>query len=188
MPGKRPIAVAPVRTHLPRLARACPGPAVRRDGNGQGVRGAGHPPAEPEPGFVRGTQRLRAHRRGAARPLASGSAGGTLYLSDVHAFDREAQDALWEWLTRHAGRRRLIVGTDRDLAERAATGAFRADLLARLAVNTLRLPPLRHRLGALPEIAGLLLYEAEGPGRKLAPEGLSNTCKPHLFPGNLGLS
>ena len=116
--------------------------------------------------------------------LASGSAGGTLYLSDLHALDREAQDVLWEWLTRHAGRRRLILGTDRDLAERAAAGVFRADLLARLAVNTLRLPPLRDRLGELPEIAARLLREAEGPGRTLSPEALERLRR-HPFPGNL---
>jgi two-component system response regulator PilR (NtrC family) len=116
--------------------------------------------------------------------LAGGSGGGTLYLSDVHALDREAQDVLWEWLTRHAGRRRLLVGTDRDLAERAGAGVFRADLLARLAVNTLRLPPLRDRLGELPEIAARLLGEAGGPGRALSPEALERLQR-YPFPGNL---
>ena len=185
VPGKRPIAVAAVRTHLPRLARAR-SPVLLSGETGTGkasVARAIHRLSRSRGSFEEHSG-CELTAEGLRTLLASGSAGGTLYLSDVHAFDREAQDALWEWLTRHAGRRRLIVGTDRDLAERAAAGVFRADLLARLAVNTLRLPPLRHRLGALPEIAALLLYEAEGPGRTLAPEALEHLQR-HPFPGNL---
>ena len=116
--------------------------------------------------------------------LASGSVSGSLYLSDVHALDREAQDALRERLTRPVGRRRLILGTDRDLAERTAAGRFDADLLAMLAGHTLRLPPLRDRRGELPGIAARLLGEAEGPGRTLAPEALERLLR-YPFPGNL---
>jgi len=116
--------------------------------------------------------------------LASGCVGGSLYLSDVDAFDREAQDALLDWLTRPAGSRRLILGTDQSLAERTAAGLFRADLLARLAGNTLQLPPLRDRRGELPEIAERLLREAAGPGRTLSPEALERLLR-YPFPGNL---
>ena len=185
VPGKRPVAVAAVRAHLPRLARAR-SPVLLSGETGTGkasVARAIHRLSRSRGSFEeRSGCELTAE--GLRALLASGSAGGTLYLSDVHAFDREAQDALWEWLTRHAGRRRLIVGTDRDLAERVAAGAFRADLLARLAVNTLRLPPLRHRLGELPEIAARLLREAEGPGRALSPEALEHLQR-YPFPGNL---
>jgi two-component system response regulator HydG len=116
--------------------------------------------------------------------LERGAGGGTLYLSDVQAFGREAQDALWERLRRGARGRRLILGTDQDLAERAAAGVFRADLVARLAENTLRLPPLRARLDEMPAIAARLLREAEGPGRTLSPEALER-LRQYPFPGNL---
>jgi len=185
VPGKWPIAVAAVRAHLSRLARArSPFLLSGEAGTGKSsVARAIHRLSRGRGAFEeRSGSELTAE--GLRTLLASGSAGGTLYLSDVHAFGREAQDVLWEWLTRHAGRLRLIVGTDRDLAERAAAGVFRADLLARLAPNALRLPPLRDRLGELPEIAARLLREAEGPGRTLSPEALERLQR-YPFPGNL---
>ncbi len=182
--GKAPIAVAAVRAHLPRLARARSAVLLFGEaGTGKAsvaraIHGLSrsHGPFEERSGCELTAEGLRGF-------LASGS-GGTLYLGDLHALDREAQDALWEWLTRHAGRRRLILGTDRDLAERAAAGLLRADLLARLALNTLRLPPLRNRTGELTEIAAQLLRKAEGPGRTLSP-GAVERLRRHPFPGNL---
>jgi two-component system response regulator HydG len=185
VPGKWPIAVAAVQALLPRLVRArSPVLLFGEAGTGKSsvaraIHGLSRSrgPFEERSGCELAADGLRGL-------LASGSAGGTLYLSDVHAFDREAQDVLWEWLTRHAGRRRLVVGTDRDLGERVAAGAFRAGLLDRLAVSTLRLPPLRDRLGELPEMAARLLREAEGPGRTLSPEALEHLQR-YPFPGNL---
>lgn len=185
VPGQWPIAVAAVRARLPRLARArSPVLLFGEAGTGKAsVAWAIHRLSRGR-GFFEERSGSELTAEGLRILLASGSAGGTLYLSDVHAFGREAQDVLWEWLTRHAGRRRLIVGTDRDLAERAAAGAFRPDLLARLAGIILRLPPLRERLGELPAIAARLLREAEGPGRRLSPEALERLLL-YPFPGNL---
>jgi two-component system response regulator HydG len=52
---------------------------------------------------------------------------------------------------------RVIAATHRELAEEVAAGRFRQDLLFRLDVHTLRVPPLRDRLSDLPELTDHLL-------------------------------
>jgi two-component system nitrogen regulation response regulator NtrX len=51
----------------------------------------------------------------------------------------------------------VIAATNRDLAVDAQADRFRRDLLFRLNVHELRVPPLRDRLSDLPEIVDLLL-------------------------------
>jgi transcriptional regulator of acetoin/glycerol metabolism len=185
IPGKSQVAVAAVEARLPRLAsgklrillvgeagtgKASVARAIHRLSGSRG-------PFEERSGCELTAEGLRGLLEGT-------SAGGTLYVSDLQALDRGAQDALWEWLARSAGGPRLILGTDRDLAAPATAGTFRADLLARLASTTVRLPPLRERLGELAGIAARLLREAEGPGRTLSPEALGR-LRQHSFPGNL---
>ncbi len=81
---------------------------------------------------------------------------GTLFLDEIGELHRDAQAALLrvlqeqEVLPLGATKPvkvdvRVVAATHRDLEAMAATGAFRADLLARLSGFTLRLPPLRSR-------------------------------------------
>jgi transcriptional regulator of acetoin/glycerol metabolism len=185
MPGKSAIAVAAVRALLPRLASGRkPVLLVGETGTGKAsVARAIHRLSRSRGPFEeRSACELTAE--GLRDLLAGESARGTLYLSDVVALDREAQEALWEGLARHDGPWRLILGTDRDLDDRIAAGAFRADLRARLAVSTLRLPALRERVAELPAIAARLLRQAEGAGRTLSPGALER-LRVHPFPGNL---
>ena len=102
---------------------------------------------------------------------------GTLFLDEIGDLPLPAQGALLRVLQESevmpvGGTKavpvdfRLVVATHRDLEQMAAAGAFRHDLLARLAGFTVHLPPLRERredLGGL--IAALLRRHA--PGREL---------------------
>lgn len=185
VPGKSQVAVAAVEARLPRLAsgktrillvgeagtgKASVARAIHRLSGSRG-------PFEERSG----SELTAAGLRGL---LVGTPASGTLYVSDLQALDRGAQDALWEWLAQSGRGPRLILGSDRDLVAPAAAGAFRADILARLASTTVRLPPLRERLGELAGIAARLLHEAEGPGRTLSPEALER-LRQYPFPGNL---
>ncbi|HEY2029369.1 MAG TPA: sigma 54-interacting transcriptional regulator [Myxococcales bacterium] len=59
---------------------------------------------------------------------------------------------------------RLVAATHRDLEKMAASGAFRADLLARIGGFTLELPPLRERKEDLGTLVAALLRRHAGAG------------------------
>jgi NtrC-family two-component system response regulator AlgB len=80
-----------------------------------------------------------------------------------------------------------VAATNRDLDEAVASGAFRQDLLFRLNVIELVLPPLRRRsdVGALAE--RLLAFFARQTGRRLtgfSPEAGEALAR-YAWPGNL---
>lgn len=81
---------------------------------------------------------------------------GTLFLDEVDALTPKAQVALLRFLQDHKYRPlgeseartaelRLITACNADLPGLAKSGAFRADLMYRIAVMQVRLPPLRER-------------------------------------------
>jgi two-component system nitrogen regulation response regulator GlnG len=125
--------------------------------------------------------------------------GGTLFLDEIGDMPLDLQVRLLRVLADgeyyrvggHAPQRasvRIIAATHRDLDERARQGAFREDLLHRLNVVRLRLPPLRER----PEdIAPLARHFLQKSARALAvePKTLSEAALAALvafpFPGNV---
>lgn len=83
---------------------------------------------------------------------------------------------------------RLIAATNRDLAELAERRRFRTDLLHRLGVVRLALPPLRDRMDDLPDLAAHFLAQfrresGSGPER-LSGSALS-LCRSYTWPGNV---
>jgi DNA-binding NtrC family response regulator len=106
---------------------------------------------------------LFGHERGAysgadsARPgLFRAAQGGTLFLDEVGELPSEIQAKLLRALDTSSIRAvgaaaetridvRIVAATNRELAEEARGGGFRADLLARLGELVVRLDPLRDR-------------------------------------------
>jgi two-component system nitrogen regulation response regulator GlnG len=125
--------------------------------------------------------------------------GGTLFLDEIGDMPPDLQVRLLRVLADgeyyrvggHAVQRatvRIIAATHRDLDERVRQGAFREDLLHRLDVVRLRLPPLRERAG---DIAPLARHFLRKSARELAvePKVLSDAALSVLasfpFPGNV---
>ncbi|MGF1462749.1 MAG: phage shock protein operon transcriptional activator [Maricaulaceae bacterium] len=82
--------------------------------------------------------------------------GGTLFLDEIANTSLRVQEKLlrvieYGQFERVGGERtlsvdvRVVGATNEDLPAKAARGAFRADLLDRLAFDVITLPPLRHR-------------------------------------------
>ncbi|MDY6984763.1 MAG: sigma-54 dependent transcriptional regulator, partial [Pseudomonadota bacterium] len=89
---------------------------------------------------------------------------GSIFLDEIGDLDRASQVKLLRVLqdqsyqplgssvTRTANVR-VIAATNRELPAMVADGSFREDLLYRINLITLRLPPLRERKGDIPELA-----------------------------------
>jgi len=76
---------------------------------------------------------------------------------------------------------RIVVATNRNLAEEARAGRFRRDLFYRLSVARVRLPPLRERPEDVPVLASLFAAQA---GVALSPEWLA-VLGAYDWPGNV---
>lgn len=113
---------------------------------------------------------LFGHRKGAFTGahadrvgLVEQSSGGTLFLDEVGELSPASQAkllrVLQEATVRRVGDReahpvdlRVVAATNRDLELEVDQGAFREDLLFRLDVVRLDVPPLRDRAGDVPEL------------------------------------
>jgi len=125
--------------------------------------------------------------------------GGTLFLDEIGDLPQPLQAKLLRVLEQGEVERlgsntpvpvdvRVIVATHRDLHQMVEAGEFRADLLFRLDVVTLKVPPLRERVEDIPMLAhGFLEQNSAKLGRQvlgLAPATLSALCE-HHWPGNV---
>ena len=148
---------------------------------------------------------LFGHARGAftgavrdAAGKVAAAEGGTLFLDEVGDLPLPLQPKLLRFLQEHKYERvgesttrtadvRLVAATNRDLEALVASGGFREDLLYRLNVVEMTLPPLRKRID-IPEMADHLLnFFARQVGRTLTgftPEARSALVA-HPWPGNL---
>jgi DNA-binding NtrC family response regulator len=114
-----------------------------------------------EKGAFTGADRKRAGRFEEAHT-------GTLFLDEIGELPAAAQAKLLRFLddptvSRLGGNEtrkidvRLVAATHRDLQDLVARGQFRADLLYRLNVARIRVPPLRERRDDLPALSQYLL-------------------------------
>jgi two-component system response regulator FlrC len=127
------------------------------------------------------------------------ASGGTLLLDEISEMDPHLQAKLLRAIQereidRVGGNQpvkvdiRVIATTNRDLAEEVRAGRFREDLLFRLNVFTLNLPPLRERrddINLLAEHFGAKFAELNAlPVRPLEPAAL-NALRAHHWRGNV---
>jgi len=123
---------------------------------------------------------------------------GTLFLDEITEMPAELQVKLLRVLetssvTRVGGSRaakvdvRIIAATNRRVEDAVAAGKLRADLLYRLNVFPIALPPLRERGDDIARLAEHFLGElnaAEGTAKRLTPAGHERLAR-HDWPGNL---
>ena len=131
--------------------------------------------------------------------LVEAAEGGTLFLDEIAEVPLALQAKLLRFLESREYRPlggtdlrsfkdRVVAATNRSLAAEVRAGRFREDLMYRLDVFSIRLPPLREHTEDLEPIANGLLaqlcekYQRTRPG--LRPYDLT-VLREHTFPGNV---
>jgi DNA-binding NtrC family response regulator len=133
------------------------------------------------------------------RGLVELADGGTLFLDEVGELSLRLQSKMLQFIEEKTFRRvggnrdlrvdiRMLAATNRDLDREVADGRFRSDLLYRLRVFPITLPPLRTRTGDIPILAASFLDHFNREfGRRLtglAPDALQ-VLEHHPWPGNV---
>ena len=127
------------------------------------------------------------------------AAGGTIFLDEIGDLDassqvkllRVLQDRTYEVLGSSVTRTvdvRVVSATNRNLAAMVAAGAFREDLLYRLNLIALHLPPLRDRAGDIPLIAQNFLSNLAKVYRRpqiMLQEAAMRWLQQQPWPGNI---
>jgi DNA-binding NtrC family response regulator len=125
--------------------------------------------------------------------------GGTLLLDEVSEIPMSIQVKLLRVLQERAFERvggnetlhvdvRILAASNRDLKQRIAEGRFREDLLYRLNVFTLEVPPLRERPSDIPLLASFFARRFASENHK-SIEGFADEARAALlaygWPGNV---
>lgn len=138
---------------------------------------------------------------GAVRDVAgkvAAAEGGTLFLDEVGDLPAALQPKLLRFLQERTYERvgetttrtadvRLVAATNRDLEASVASGLFREDLLYRLNVIELTLPPLRLRADIASLSDHLIAFFSHQLGRRLSgfSEEAREALSSYSWPGNL---
>ena len=137
--------------------------------------------------------------RGDRKGLITQAEGGTLFLDEIDALTPRAQVAVLRFLQERQYRPlgserpreadlRIVAATNADLSALIGAGGFRTDLMFRLDVATLRIPPLRER----PDDVALLIqhflryYAGQyGCAVPTLAQGVQAELAAHSWPGNV---
>jgi len=121
--------------------------------------------------------------------------GGTVFLDEVGELPLELQPKLLRFLERRQLKAvgsdvyqtldvRVVAATNRDLKAEVAAGRFREDLYHRLAVLTVRVPPLRERKDDLPGLVDRVLSQL-GHAPSTVGAKTRALLEAHDWPGNV---
>lgn len=145
---------------------------------------------------------LFGHARGAftgavatKRGLFEAADHGTLFLDEIAEMPLSLQAKLLRVLQDGEVRRvgetrafgvdvRIVCATHRNFTDLVARGVFREDLLYRLKVLTLRVPPLRDRIEDVLPLVQMLLERDGRPELRLSPAA-SKILERYSWPGNV---
>ena len=152
------------------------------------------------------TSQLFGHRRGAftgaiqdQQGLFEAAEGGTLFLDEIGDVPPNVQTALLRVLQEKEITRlgeakprtvnvRVVAATHHNLSEDVLRGSFRADLLYRIRIARVQLPPLRDRREDIPLLAQSMLGQiCAATGKtieRLHPDTL-RLLMSHAWPGNV---
>ena len=149
---------------------------------------------------------LFGHRKGSFTGATADRAGyfeaannGTLFLDEISTLPLGTQSMLLRVLEERvvvpvgdtkprSVDVRIIAATNRDLREMVAAGLFREDLMYRLDVVKLELPPLRHRREDIPLLVHHFLQKYASQMNKRVPgitNGAMRALLNHGWPGNI---
>ena len=152
------------------------------------------------------TSQLFGHRRGAFTGAITDQVGffeaangGTIFLDEIGEVPMTVQSALLRVIEEREIVRigetaprpidvRILVATNRDLHSEVAAGRFRDDLLYRISVARLHVPPLRQRLEDIPLLINFFMAESSVLEHKRI-SGISldalRCLKQYHWPGNV---
>ncbi|MFC5569069.1 sigma-54 interaction domain-containing protein [Lysobacter yangpyeongensis] len=147
-------------------------------------------------GHVRGSFTDAKHNR---EGVIAHAQGGTLFLDEIETLSPKGQVALLRFLQdrryRPVGHSReqladvrVVAATNKPMPRIVAEGQFRSDLLYRLNVLNLRVPPLRERVEDIVPLAThfvALFCERYGLGAKRLDHGTGLWMQQYDWPGNV---
>ena len=131
--------------------------------------------------------------------LVAAAGKGTLFLDEIGEVPLSLQPKLLRLLearefrplgstTTQSFEGRFVAATNKNLSEEVKAGRFREDLLYRLDVFSVELPPLRQRRADIPKLAEALLSqlaEKYGRNKTLIKADDLTALGAHSFPGNV---
>ena len=120
---------------------------------------------------------------------------GTLFLDEIGEMDFSIQSQFLKVLEEKTYRRlgdtklqrsdfRLICATNKNIEEEIRNGSFRNDLFFRINLFTIHIPPLRERIGELPDLVGHLLGKGQHATVEIA-EDVMQSLQTYAWPGNI---
>jgi DNA-binding NtrC family response regulator len=127
--------------------------------------------------------------------LLEAADGGTLFLDEIGDMDIAVQAQFLKVVEDKSYRRvgenklrrsnfRLMCATNKDLHAQSSTGRFRSDLLYRLQVLPIHIPPLRERREDIPVLVKYVLAACNYHYRDIAPDVMA-FLSAYSWPGNV---